>query len=63
MIESKLVSLNPIALADIDLVQKWNFDPQTSEFFPSRSTVTREEQVKWFERQLLSKNKKKTHHY
>jgi RimJ/RimL family protein N-acetyltransferase len=57
--KNDIVSLRALEEIDIELVRKWNFDPEITEFFPARWPVSASEQKKWFEAQQSSATKKR----
>jgi len=57
--KNKLITIRSIEEKDLNVIQSWNFDEETSKYFSPRLPISSNEQKKWFEGQVNSPSKKK----
>jgi RimJ/RimL family protein N-acetyltransferase len=59
MIESEEILLRPIEMGDLEILTKWNFDPEINSFLPARPILNWDKQNVWLKKQLNDKSKNK----
>lgn len=59
MRENHLITLRPVNFEDLEMLTKWNFDPDISKYFSQRPENDYNQQVKWLQNLLQSETKRK----